>query len=198
MKLNKIYLRPLRQDDVNERYLSWLRNPRVNAYLEVDGNDLNFEIVKNYILEGPRKGKYFMYAICLKENNLHIGNVKVGPINKKHKISDLPVIIGDPKFWGKGLACEAIKLGNQIAFKDHKIRKLHGQIYRNNFGSIKAYCRAGWIIEGVIRGRYLVGNEPMDQILVSCNNPLFFPKVSENYNILELENLNKFRKELFI
>ncbi len=67
----------------------------------------------------------------------------------------------------------------------------------NNFGSIKAYCRAGWIIEGVIRGRYLVDNEPMDQILVSCNNPLFFPKVSENYNILELENLNKFRKELF-
>ena len=191
----RIYLRPLEESDVNDRYHSWLKSGTVNAFLEVDGNEIDQEDIREYIRRGPATGDYFMYAICLNENDLHIGNVKVGPINKKHLISDLPVIIGDPSFWGQGLALEAIRLGNQIAFQEHGIRKLHGQIYRSNIGSIKAYCRAGWIIEGVIRGRYLVDGEAMDQVLVSCNNPEFFPSEHDEYNVSELASLQKFRKE---
>jgi RimJ/RimL family protein N-acetyltransferase len=194
-KSERIHLRPLSTSDVNERYLSWLKNQTVNAYLEVDGNELKLSDIEEYILEGPRRGDYFMYAICLNENNLHIGNVKVGPINKKHLISDLPVVIGDPSYWGKGLAVEAIKLGNKIAFEEHGIRKLHGQIYRNNLGSIKAYCRGGWIIEGVIRGRYLSDGEAMDQVMVSCNNPKFFPSEHDAYNLDQLKELQEFRKQ---
>lgn len=194
-KSERIHLRPLSTGDVNERYLSWLKNQTVNAYLEVDGNELKLADIEEYILEGPRTGNYFMYAICLNENNLHIGNVKVGPINKKHLISDLPVVIGDPSYWGKGLAVEAIKLGNKIAFEEHGIRKLHGQIYRNNLGSIKAYCRGGWIIEGVIRGRYLSEGEAMDQVMVSCNNPKFFPSEHDEYNLDQLKELQELRKQ---
>lgn len=194
-KSERIYLRPLSTADVNERYLSWLKNQTVNAYLEVDGNELKLSDIEDYILEGQKTGDYFMYAICLNENNLHIGNVKVGPINKKHLISDLPVVIGDPIYWGKGLAVEAIKLGNKIAFEEHGIRKLHGQIYRNNLGSIKAYCRGGWIIEGVIRGRYLSDGEAMDQVMVSCNNPKFFPTEHDDYNLDQLKELQELRKQ---
>jgi ribosomal-protein-alanine N-acetyltransferase len=194
-KSERIYLRRLETSDVNERYLSWLKNQKVNAYLEVDGNELKLEDIENYILEGPRTGNYYMYAICLNESDLHIGNVKVGPINQKHLVSDLPVIIGDPEFWGKGLAVEAIQLGNQIAFEEHGIRKLHGQIYRDNIGSIKAYCRGGWIIEGVIRGRYYSEGKAMDQVLVSCNNPQHFPTEHDQYNLDELQALQLLRKQ---
>lgn len=190
----RIYLRPLRVEDVSERYLSWLRDQDVKAFLEVDGNELSLDDIRSYILEGPASGAYFMYAICLKANDLHIGNVKVGPINKKHLIADLPVVIGDKDYWGKGIAVEAIALGNQIAFAEHGIRKLHGQIYRSNIGSIKAYCRAGWIIEGLIRGRYLVDGKPMDQVMVSCNNPEFLPIEHEDYTLNELSKLMDFRR----
>lgn len=190
----RIYLRPLRLDDVTERYLGWLRDQEVKAFLEVDGNELSLDDIRSYIAEGPESGLYYMYAICLVENDLHIGNVKVGPINTKHLIADLPVVIGDKEYWGKGIAVEAIALGNEIAFAEHGIRKLHGQIYRSNIGSIKAYCRAGWIIEGVIRGRYLVDGEPMDQVLVSCNNPAFFPSEHEDYTLNELTQMFDFRK----
>lgn len=190
----RIYLRPLKLTDVTERYLDWLRDQEVKAFLEVDGNELKLDDIRSYILAGPASGDYYMYAICLKENDLHIGNVKVGPINQKHLIADLPVVIGDKEFWGKGLAVEAISLGNQIAFAEHGIRKLHGQIYRSNIGSIKAYCRAGWIIEGLIRGRYLVNGEAMDQVMVSCNNPDYFPSEHEDYTLEELRKLFEFRR----
>ncbi len=190
----RIHLRKLTVDDVNERYLNWLRDGDVKAFLEVDGNQLTLDDIRDYIVDGPRTGQYFMYAICLNGSNLHIGNVKVGPINQKHRIADLPVVIGDKNYWGKGIAVEAIRLGNQIAFEEHDIRKLHGQIYRDNLGSIKAYCRGGWIIEGLIRGRYLVNGEPMDQVIVSCNNPKYFPSEHDDYTLAHLNEAMQLRK----
>lgn len=191
----RIHLRELTVDDVNERYLNWLRDGDVKAFLEVDGNQLTLDDIRTYIANGPSTGQYYMYAICLNDSGLHIGNVKVGPINQKHRIADLPVVIGDKAYWGKGIAVEAIRLGNEIAFDVHDIRKLHGQIYRDNIGSIKAYCRGGWIIEGLIRGRYLVDNHPMDQVIVSCNNPKYFPSEHDAYTLEHLQEVMELRKE---
>ncbi|GIV28437.1 MAG: N-acetyltransferase [Bacteroidia bacterium] len=193
----RIYLRELTHDDVNEEYLSWFRDNEVTSFLEVDGKSLTKKIVEDYIDEGKRTGTYYMYAICLVENNKHIGNLKVGPINKKHNVSDLVCVIGDKNYWGKGLATEAISLGNQLAFEKYGIRKLHGQIYSDNIGSIKAYCKAGWIIEGVIKNRYVVNGKYLDQILVSCHNPKYFESTEQDYyNVDKLKEWIEFRKQI--
>jgi ribosomal-protein-alanine N-acetyltransferase len=192
---NRLFLRELVHADVNEDYLGWFRNNEVTSFLEVDGNSLTVKNVTDYIDEGNRTGSYKMFAICLSDGNKHIGNLKVGPINKKHAVADLVCVIGDRSYWGMGLATEAIALGNQLAFDQFDIRKLHGQIYADNIGSVKAYCKAGWIVEGVIQGRYWVNGEPMDQILVSCNNPKYFnPAGQTRYNIDQLEHWIQFRK----
>lgn len=167
----RVYLRPLNENDVNSDYLGWFADDDVTAFLEVNGKELTKEIVIEYIRTGLNTGKYFMYAICLCENDRHIGNLKVGPIIQKHQVADLPCVIGDKSQWGKGLATEAIAIGSRIAFEDHNIRKLTGQIYANNIGSIKAYCKAGWIIEGVNQSRYILDGMEMDQVIVSFFNP---------------------------
>lgn len=77
---------------------------------------------------------------------------------------------------GKGLASEAIKLGNQLAFSVYGIRKLYGGMYVSNVASIKAYIRAGWLIEGRLKGFYQVGERNEDRILVGCFNPQYFSK----------------------
>ncbi|MEO8761157.1 MAG: GNAT family protein [Bacteroidia bacterium] len=197
MNKNQIFLRELTHTDVNENYISWFRNNDVTSFLEVDGKTLTTKMVTDYIDLGIKSEDYYMYAICLKEENKHIGNLKVGPINKKHKIADLVCVIGDHKYWGKGIATQAISIGNELAFEKHDIRKLHGQIYEDNIGSIKAYCKAGWIIEGVIKDRYIVGGKVMDQILVSCHNPkYFFPSNQTQYNVEKLIEMIDFRKEI--
>jgi [ribosomal protein S5]-alanine N-acetyltransferase len=193
--MNRVYLRELKHEDVNETYLSWFRNNEVTSFLEVDGKSLTEKMVTDYIDEGKKNGSYFMYAICLVENNMHIGNLKVGPINHKHRVADLVCVIGDRSQWGKGLATDAIAQGNSLAFESYDIRKLHGQIYADNIGSVKAYCKAGWIIEGVIEGRYLTENGPMDQILVSCNNPKYLHSEQNYYNVEKLKEWIDFRAD---
>ena len=36
-------------------------------------------------------------------NDLHIGNIKIGPIKRKDGISDLFTVVNDNSYWGKGV-----------------------------------------------------------------------------------------------
>lgn len=167
----RVYLRPLDEADVTDEYIEWFRDEDVTAFLE--SRNLTRESIIAYIKRGKDTGEYYMYAICLTLNNKHIGNMKVGPINQKHAVSDLVCVIGDKEQWGKGLATEAIKLGNKIAFEKHNLRKLSGGMYEKNIGSIQAYTRAGWIIEGRLQNHYIVDGKLQDRIVVSCFNPSY-------------------------
>ena len=89
-------------------------------------------------------------------------------------VSDLVTVIGDTSYWAMGIATEAIKLGSKIAFKVYDIRKLSGDIYSENIGSVKAYTKAGWTIEAVLKGHAIVNGKVMDRIFVSCFNPRYF------------------------
>ena len=172
VKTKRLYLRPVEESDVTERYLSWLADPAVTEFLE--SRDITREQAIDYIREGRKTGTNYMYAICYRENDLHIGNLKIGPISKKHRTSDLVTLIGDRDYWGKGLATEAIKLGNNLAFENHDIRKLTGGMHSDNLGSIKCYTRAGWKIEGRLVGHYTLNDKVMDRVCVSCFNPKYF------------------------
>lgn len=169
--MSRVYLRPLEPADINENYLKGFRDDSVLAFLEVNGKSLTREDVIDYIKTGLDSGSYFMYAVCLKENNEHIGNLKIGPIDGKHSLADLVTVIWNKNYWGKGLATDAIKEGNRIAFNEHNIRKLNGGIYASNIGSIKAYTKAGWIIEGKLQNQYFVDGKLEDRVIVSCFNP---------------------------
>ena len=166
-------MRELTKEDVNQNYLEGFANEEVTEFLEVDGKSLSIEKVIEYIKYGFETKSYFMYAVCLKDNDKHIGNLKIGPIDYKHMLSDLVTVIWDREQWGKGLATDAIKEGNRLAFEKYNIRKLTGGIYENNIGSIKAYTKAGWIIEGRLFNHYIVKGKFEDRVLVSCFNPFY-------------------------
>ncbi|HEV2599683.1 GNAT family N-acetyltransferase [Sphingopyxis sp.] len=170
---NRVSLRLMTEDDITEEYVSWFRDATVTEYL--DSRGFSVQDARDYLRQGFETRAYFMYAVIDNESGLHIGNVKLGPISWMHGTADLVTVIGRREFWGKGLATEAIKAGNQIAFKEYGIRKLSGGIADGNEGSVKAYTRGGWVIEGRLKGHHMIDGTPRDRIVVSCFNPDFFP-----------------------
>lgn len=169
----RVYLRPMAASDINEDYISWFQDTVVTEFL--DSRGITVADAREYLRTGQESRSYFMYTVIDRESELHIGNVKIGPISWLHGTADLVTVIGRREFWGKGLATEAICIGNQIAFKEHGIRKLSGGIADGNIGSVKAYTKAGWVIEAKLKGHHLIGGEVRDRIVVSCFNPAFFP-----------------------
>ena len=170
-----LILRPLEIADIDDQFVLWHQND--DGHLDFfTGSRRSFS--RDDLIEAVAKSKErntYFYLIAT-DDGARIGTVKIGPIDEVNKTSDLVCLIGNRDYLGRGLAKKAISIGNSIAFEELDIRRLHGGMFESNIPSIKAYTRAGWIIEGTMKGYYLVDGKSVDRICVACFNPAYFPE----------------------
>ena len=169
----RIYLREVKLSDVNEDYYKWMNDSDVNQYLETRFIPQSLENIKQYVLSMDGKSDEIFLAICSKENNKHIGNIKVGPINWYHRFADISLLIGDKDYWGKGYATEAIKLMSDFAFKILNLHKLKAGCYADNLGSKKAFEKAGYKFESQVKEECYFNGKYQDGIILVLINKGF-------------------------
>lgn len=162
----RIYLREVRETDVNDDYYLWLNDPDVNKYLETRYIVQSKEMIKQYVQKKRSKLDEPFFAICLIDNDRHIGNIKLGPINWIHRKADVSLFIGAKDSWGKGYASEAISLISDYAFNVLGLNKLKAGAYAENAGSIKAFEKCGFIIEGVFKNDVFCNGGLMDSVIL--------------------------------
>ncbi|MDD5680708.1 MAG: GNAT family protein [Candidatus Omnitrophica bacterium] len=163
---DRIYLRKVRLSDANNSYLRWLNDEEVSRFLESRFKKWTMAGLRKYIKAITGNPDNLFLAIILKEGNRHIGNIKLGPINRAHNSAEIGIIIGEKDCWGKGFATEAIRLVSGYAFGRSGIHKLTAGAYSNNGGSIKAFQKAGFSTEGVRRKQCLSGGKYVDCALL--------------------------------
>jgi ribosomal-protein-alanine N-acetyltransferase len=144
----RVELRALRASDVTQRYVNWLNDPEVSRYLEsrlVNHDLISTEAFVASIAESDSSALFGIFDIA---GGVHVGNIKLGPIDALHGSAEIGLMIGDRSAWGKGIGSEAIALICQWAFKVLGLKKLTAGSYAINIGSIKAFEHAGFEIEG--------------------------------------------------
>jgi [ribosomal protein S5]-alanine N-acetyltransferase len=168
----RIYLREVRIDDVNENYYNWMNDSDVNQYLETRYIPQSIENIKKFVTGMDAKRDEIFLAICLKENDQHIGNIKLGPINWIHKFGDISLLIGDKNCWGKGYATEAIKLISNFAFSVLNMHKLIAGCYIQNKGSAGAFEKAGYKREATLKNHWYANGKYYDEYIYALFNEL--------------------------
>lgn len=164
----RLHLRSVRPSDATERYVGWLNDPEINRYLEVRFSKQTLEGVKAYVAEMAESRDYAFFAIVLNDGDRHIGNIKIGPINRAHGFADVGIVIGEKDCWGKGYASEAIGLATRYAFETLGLRRLEAGAYAPNAGSAKAFLKAGWHEEGRELAKWRDGDAIVDGLRVAC------------------------------
>ncbi len=170
----QLYIKKIKVSEITERVMDWFNDNQLMKYYTNSRRKITKESLLNAIVDGEKNGNQFTFGIYHKDGGVLIGTLKIGPINFNHKTSDLVALIGDRNYLGKGLAPKAIALGNKLAFDYFDIRKLYGGMYESNIPSIKAYLRAGWLVEARLKGQYMVDGKAEDRIEVGCFNPKYF------------------------
>ncbi len=161
-----IFLREVRESDVNDNYYSWLNDPDVNQYLETRYIPRSKANILQFVKNMDGKDNEILFAICIKANDRHIGNIKIGPINWIHRFADISLLIGDKNYWGKGIATHAIKLITDFGFNTLNLHKLRAGCYENNIGSKKAFIKVGYKEEGVLKKQWILKGQYQDEILL--------------------------------
>jgi len=149
----KITLRRLNlSKDISKRYLTWINNHKVNQYTEQKYTKHSETQIRKYVEKKNKSKDEFLYGIFLKRNNLkiHIGNIKLGPINFIHKVSVISYFIGEKELWGKGYTTLAIKEIIKIA-KKKGLKKIKARLYEKNIGSKRVLEKNNFKLEAKMK-----------------------------------------------
>ena len=121
---NRIELSQVRIRDASDEYLLWLNDVEVNKFLETRWISQTLETVISYIKKVSSSPTELLLKIVVAAEEIHIGNIKIGPIDVNNKSAELSYFIGDKSFWGQGYATEAINLCVDYCFETLGLRKI--------------------------------------------------------------------------
>lgn len=167
----RIYLRGVTLEDVTDAYFHWMNDPEVIQYLESRFYPQSRDGIRAFVQSFQGNQNNVFFAIILKEDNRHIGNIKLGAINWIHRLAEIGLIIGEKDTWGKGFATEAIRLVSDYAFKCLNLHKVSAGCYGINQGSVRAFQRAGFEVEGVRPKHMFCEGNYVDLVLLGKLNP---------------------------
>jgi RimJ/RimL family protein N-acetyltransferase len=168
---SEVELFVLEPSHVTSQYVDWLNDPAINRFLESRFGVHTMESTRTYvaaILESPDN---LFLGIRYRPANRggrssHVGNIKLGPINRQHLTGDIGLMIGDRTAWGKGVATASIRLLCDIARSSLRLRKVTAGCYASHIGSRRAFEKAGFVVEGTRRDQYLLDGHPEDVVLL--------------------------------
>ena len=161
-----IYLRILASEDVGDNYVKWMRDEETVRFLESRWKTYTLENLKEYVRKINESHTDSLFGIFLRENNEHIGNIKIGDIDQVHQHGNVGIMIGDKNSWGKGCAKESIQLATKYAFEELNLNKLTAGIYANNISCYKAFLKAGYNEAERLKGHLFCKSKYVDRILV--------------------------------
>ena len=93
----------------------------------------------------------FFWAIEADDPPQHIGNVWLWAIDSRHRKAEMRIVIGEEGFVEKGLGTEAISLLCTYGFTRLNLHKLYAFVLANNPRGQRAFEKAGFQVEGLLR-----------------------------------------------
>jgi RimJ/RimL family protein N-acetyltransferase len=91
------------------------------------------------------------FTIETNEDARHVGNVWLWDIDCRHQKAELRIVIGDRAHLGRGVGTEAISLLCDYAFTRLKLHKVYAYVLAINPRALRAFEKAGFVVEGTLR-----------------------------------------------
>jgi RimJ/RimL family protein N-acetyltransferase len=158
----RLSLRPFTK--ATGRNIAWLRDPDVVRFSEQRHRTHTLSSQLRYI--NSFGGDSHLWAIYLVENGEHIGNISAMH-DAPNNVSEVGLMIGETKFWGKGFGGEAwSEVCRWLLDKDcGHIRKLEAGCARNNEAMLKIIRGSGFTQEGELLNHFQMEGGPISALL---------------------------------
>lgn len=154
----------LTPDRVGDDYVGWLNDPEIAHYLESRFARHDLASTRAFVAAQHANPDVLFLGIRSEALGRHVGNIKLGPVDRRHLTGDIGIMIGAREAWGQGIATRSIRLLCRIARDELGLRKLTAGCYAGNVGSERAFERAGFAIEGRRPAQFLLDGAPEDLV----------------------------------
>lgn len=171
LESERLIYKPVSMEHHSQDYVDWMNDPDVIRYMESGGNYTDKKL-RNFLKEVEEKEILF-WGIHLKENGMHLGNIKMDPVNEKDGRAEYGIMMGRKSEWGKGYAREASDTIIDYCFNELGIRKITLGVIVDNEAAMHLYKKMGFTIEGVYKKHSLHEGKYCDVARMAMFNPDF-------------------------
>ena len=161
LKGNLISLRILNEKDIEGNYAGWLNDPEITAFNSHGRFPMTVEKLREFVKSAYNSNVALVFAVIDNESNEHIGNISLQSISWIDRNAEIAFLLGEKKYWGKGVMNEAGKLLIEHGFKALNLHRIHCGTSSENLGMQKLAEKLGMEKEGVRKdamfknGKYL-------------------------------------------
>jgi len=148
-----------------ELYAKWINLPSGRLYSRTPLPQSISQLKK--ILEPQSEDSIktsIYFEIYHKKDMKSIGIVGLSDINWLNRNAHFFVNIGEPEYWGKGLAVESLKLLIIYSFEDLNLHKLYTGVFTPNKQSIRVLEKLGLIHEATLKEEMYVDGTYYDAL----------------------------------
>ncbi len=163
----KIMLVPFHEKNITDEYISWLKDESVNKYLVKPRNDIDKNEASEYCRHLINSKDNMFFAIIMKSDSSHIGNVRLGPIDYMSKTAKFSMMIGNKKYQNQGLGTEVVRIIVEYCFKFLDIHKIFLEVIPDNQAAVKIYEKNAFVVEGTLRDHLWLNNRHYDLLIMS-------------------------------
>ena len=141
----------------------WQNNPKVRRYAR-NMWPHTIEDIKKWFEPAPdrRMKEFVVFTIYHKRDKRPIGTVGFGHINWVSRNANIFATIGEPEYWGKGIAVEANKLLIKYGFTELNFHKIYAGVFTPNKRSLRAAEKLGFEKEAILKEEMYVDGEYHD------------------------------------
>jgi len=164
----RIRLRAPEREDI-PHFVQWLNDPEVRFGLA------------NYLpMSTPEEEKWFesMLSRPAAEHPLTIeiqpqgkwkaiGNISFFNIDWRVRSAEVGIFIGEKEFWNQGYGTETMQLFLKHGFETLNFNRIFLVVFENNPRAIRAYEKAGFVLEGRQRQAMFMDGEYIDVLMMS-------------------------------
>ncbi len=159
-----ITLDPFKEKDVNNDYVSWMKNKDITKYILKANKNLSIEDLKLFVRSLEKSQHDIFYRIVHKKDKEHIGNIRLGPINFNENYTKFGILIGNQHYHRKGIAKEAISCLKDYAFEILKLNCFKFECVVENFPAMMLYNNMGFKKKN-INEKFIKDGIALDQVL---------------------------------
>jgi RimJ/RimL family protein N-acetyltransferase len=149
--MEELYLRALEASDL-ERTWQWHNDPSLYELLVSPFRYVSRAAEEEWLRQKTAYSRTeIQLAICLKQGDVHIGNIHLTNIDWVARHACLGIFIGVPEHRSKGYGPQALRLLLRHAFRDLGLQRVYLTVLADNPQAIRAYEKCGLVVEGRLR-----------------------------------------------
>jgi RimJ/RimL family protein N-acetyltransferase len=158
-----VRLRRMEKKDLANK-VKWFNDPEINATLQLD-EPLRLDKTLEWFDKIKDDQSRMDFAIDTADNE-PIGLAGLVHIDRLHRTAEIYCVIGEKKYWGKGIMYKVECILISRAFKEMGLEKIWACVYPSNIASIITMKKIGFKIEGTLRKEKIIADQRTDIIRV--------------------------------